>query len=548
MKKLLYSLMTAAIALTGCTTWDEPTTENYGEGPSIDVSITAMAPTDSAFVVSIVPAEGSTYYAFVMDANDEAEELDAATLLKGGYGNSVVNTEKYPSLTIPVTKMQPNTTYQVYAVASNEKGIVGKIAVASIKTTDSGKPTFADFTANSSAKSATIIFNQAITRGEGKVLGIYYKEWDFGNPVTLTEEDITVAISGNKMVLSAEDVPAGAYLLFSWEEGTVVDAVGNKCVAYNSCINEAAESVEDIFLGVWMHVTNKNWSLTDANISSPKSGSTFPKWSEFVGEITFEDAVYVDEEEVKDGDFMVTYTNDSRTATYKVPVKNINFGLDENAGTKKVTFTLPAATQPGDKVSLTIAEGVFKDVYGNENSAFASKVYWISFAMKKEDVLGTFTFYASISGKTYNFGNFTIEEDKDKENGLIIKDFYLEGSRVPARYDVDACKLYIGAFRALGVEEFSDGTKYGQALYSLTYADEIECDVNGNGTITTSDLGVVAYDENYEEALGWYFKATMALFSPVKESSSVAHRAVVKTTSPKIVKKTRVVSKARISK
>lgn len=539
MKKLLYSLMTAVIALTSCTTWDDPKTENYGEGPSIEVSIAAVAPTDSAFVVSIVPGAGTTYYAFVMDANDEAETLDAATLLKGGYGNNVVNTSKYPSLTIPVDGMEPNTTYQVYAVASNEKGIIGKISVASIKTTDSGKPTFTQFSADASAKSATVTFNQAITRGEGKVSGVYYKEWDFENPVPLTEENITVEVSGKSMKLTAADVPAGAYLLFSWDEGTVVDATGNKCAAFESSVNPAAETVEDMFQGTWLHVANKNWSMSDNNVSSPKSGSTFPKWSEFVGEITFDDFVYVVEEDIKDGDFTVTYTNDSRTATYKLPVKNINFGLNDNFGTKKVTFTLPAATQPGDKVTLAIAEGVFKDVYGNDNDAFASKVYWISFAMTKEDVLGTFTFYATLSsGKTYSFGNFTIEEDAEAENGLVIKDFYLPGSVLKARYDIDNCKMYITPYEALGVEEMDAETKYGQVLYSLTYADEIECDVTSEG-IVTSDLGIVAYDENFESPLGWYLKATVAMFVPAK-SAAAPRRASVKKSTSKHVKKTRV--------
>ena len=503
------------------------------------MSIAAVAPTDSAFVVSIVPGAGTTYYAFVMDANDEAETLDAATLLKGGYGNNVVNTSKYPSLTIPVDGMEPNTTYQVYAVASNEKGIIGKISVASIKTTDSGKPTFTQFSADASAKSATVTFNQAVARGEGKVSGVYYKEWDFENPVPLTDEDIAVEVSGKTMKLTAADVPAGAYLLFSWEEGTVVDATGNKCAAFESSVNPAAETVEDMFQGTWLHVANKNWSMSDNNVSSPKSGSTFPKWSDFVGEITFDDFVYVVEEDIKDGDFTVTYTNDSRTATYKLPVKNINFGLNDNFGTKKVTFTLPAATQPGDKVTLAIAEGVFKDVYGNDNNAFASKVYWVSFAMTKEDVLGTFTFYATLSsGKTYSFGNFTIEEDAEAENGLVIKDFYLPGSVLKARYDIDNCKMYITPYEALGVEEMDAETKYGQVLYSLTYADEIECDVTSEG-IVTSDLGIVAYDENFESPLGWYLKATVAMFVPAK-SAAAPRRASVKKSTSKHVKKTRV--------
>ena len=529
MKKLLYSLMTAVIALTSCTTWDDPKTENYGEGPSIEVSIAAVAPTDSAFVVSIVPGTGTTYYAFVMDANDEAETLDAATLLKGGYGNNVVNTSKYPSLTIPVDGMEPNTTYQVYAVASNEKGIIGKISVASIKTTDSGKPTFTQFSADASAKSATVTFNQAVARGEGKVSGVYFKEWDFENPVPLTDEDIAVEVSGKTMKLTAADVPAGAYLLFSWEEGTVVDATGNKCAAFESSVNPAAETVEDMFVGVWLHVANKNWSMSDDNVSSPKSGSTFPKWSEFVGEITFDDFVYVVEEDIKAGDFTVTYTNDSRTATYKLPVKNINFGLNDNFGTKKVTFTLPAATQPGDKVTLAIAEGVFKDVYGNDNDAFASKVYWVSFAMKKEDVLGTFTFYWQ-GAKTYDLGNFTIEEytGEDAEEGdVVIKDFYVKGGTIYGHYSIDECKLYIFANQKLGILNDPDEGDYGNLLQSTSGSKTIAFDVTTNGIVST-DLRVMATNPEYTEGWWWEIPAggTSIL---VKAKAAAAKRAAGKS-------------------
>jgi hypothetical protein len=159
--------------------------------------------------------------------------------------------------------------------------------------------------------------------------------------------------------------------------------------------------------------------------------------------------------------------------------------------------------------------------------------------MTKEDVLGTFTFYATLSsGKTYSFGNFTIEEDAEAENGLVIKDFYLPGSVLKARYDIDNCKMYITPYEALGVEEMDAETKYGQVLYSLTYADEIECDVTSEG-IVTSDLGIVAYDENFESPLGWYLKATVAMFVPAK-SAAAPRRASVKKSTPKHVKKTRV--------
>ena len=138
MKKVLYILAMVTLVLTSCTTWDDAVTENYGDGPSISIDIQAVAPTDSAFTITLTPASGTTYYTYIIDANDEAETLDAATFLRGGYGNTVLNTTQNPTLTLPIKNAAPNTTYQVYAVASNDKGIVGAVANKSIKTSDVG--------------------------------------------------------------------------------------------------------------------------------------------------------------------------------------------------------------------------------------------------------------------------------------------------------------------------------------------------------------------------------------------------------------------------
>ena len=495
--------MMGAIALTGCTTWDDPKSENYGDAPSIAVNIAAAAPTDSAFVVSIIPGEGTTYYAFAMEASEEPSNVDAATLLKGGYGNTVVNTEKFPTLTIPVEGMEPNTTYQVYAVASNDKGIYSKVAVASIKTTDSGKPTPASFTADASAKTAKVTFNQAIGRSEGKVSGIYYKEWDWDNPVALTEDDIEVVVSGKTATFTTADVPAGAYVLISWEEGAFVDAVGNKCPAFTSTYNEAT----DKFTGVNFRVQTANWAITDANVTSPKSGSTFPKWSEFEGTITFENDVYVVEEDLKAGDFTVTYTNDSRTVTYKLATTDWSLAADK----KTVTFKLPKATEPGDRVTVAIKEGVFYDVYGNVNSAYtAEKVYWIAFSMTKEDVLGTFTyyFYYPSNGKTYNMGNFTVEEytGEDAEPGdVVIKDLYVPGSVIYGYYNIDECKFYIYNYQKLGILNDPAEGDYGNFIQgTVSGAQTISFDVNADGTITSSEFRILATNPEYTE--GWWWE------------------------------------------
>lgn len=510
--------MMGAIALTGCTTWDDPKSENYGDAPSIEVSIAATAPTDSAFIISIVPGEGTTYYAFAMEPSEEPSDVDAATLLKGGYGNTVVNTEKFPTLTIPVEKMEPNTTYQVYAVASNDKGLYSKVAVASIKTTDSGRPTFTSFKADVDAKSATVTFNQAIGRGEGKVSGIYYKEFDWDNPVALTQDDIEVVVSGKTAAFTTAKVPAGAYVLISWEEGTFVDAVGNKCAAFASTYNEAT----DKFTGVYYHAKNAAWDITDANFTAPKSGSTFPKWSEFAGTITFENDVFVINEELKAGDFTVTYTNDSRTVTYKLATTDWSLAADK----KTVTFKLPKATEPGDKVTVAIKDGVFYDVYGNTNSAYNSeKVYWIAFSMKKEDVLGSFTYYFNYpaNGQTYNMGNFTIEEytgDGAEPGDVVIKDLYVPGSVIYGYYVIDECKFYIYNYQKLGILNDPDSGDYGNFIQgTVSGAQSIAFNVNADGTITSSEFRILATNTDYTSGLYWEVPEGNTIFAKVNASA-----------------------------
>lgn len=498
MKRLLYFIITAAVALTGCTTWDDPTMENYGAGPSIEVSVAAAAPTDSAFVITIVPAEGTTYYAYVIDANDEAEELNATTLLKGGYGNSVFNTSKDKTLTVPVNGMAPNTTYQVYAVASNDKGIVGKVSVASIKTTDSGKPTYVGYAVDPTSSVASVTFNQAIERGAGKISGICYKEFDWDNPVVLTEEDFSVTVNGTSAVFSTPNVPAGAYVLVSWEEGAFVDVVGNKCAAFSSTYNEAT----DKFTGVAMHINNVNWAITDAYVS-PAAGASIGDWNAFTGTITMPFDIFTIEEAVKTGDLAVTYTNSNRTATYKLSADQ--WKASKNA----ISFVLPVEPTVGDVISVAVKEGILYDVYGNENDAYSSeKVVWkyVGFIPTKDMVLGTFNYIITAGEDQYDLGTFTVEEytGEDAEDGdVLIKDLYIEGSEIYGSYDLDACKFYIYRYQPLGILNDPDEGDYGVLTYSKSGASVSPFDINPDGTLTSTDFLLAGASPDYTE-LWWY--------------------------------------------
>lgn len=524
MKKLIYSLAMILVGMSSCATFDDPTTENYGAGPDVTLSVTAGTPTDNAFNIQVTPGDGATYY--TMAISTSPEQIDSAVFIKGGYGNTVIKVADLPVINQAITDANPNTTYYVYAVACNDKGVVGKLASASIKTTDAGAPQKAKTQVDAASKTAAVAFDQEILRGEGKVTAKYYKEYDFMNPVEI--ETVEVAVSSNVAQMKV-DAPEGAYVTFSWEEGAFVDEVGNRCAAYTSTINMEGTDIDAIFANaLWLRVPTTTWAITDDQFTAPKVGGTFPKWNEFEGVIEFKDKVYVVEDNVKDGDFVVTYTNDSRTVSYKLPKANIKFGVAEDFSTQKVTFTLPAATQPSDKVTVAIAEGVFKDILGNGNAAYSSEnVYWTSYSITKDDALGTFTFYW-IGSKAYDLGNFTIEENTGEgaqEGDVVIKDFYVPGNKIYGYYDLNDCKLYIYANQPLGTLTDPQEGEYGNILQSSSSQNVIAFDFTPDGIVST-DLCVMATDPGYTQ--GWWWEIPAGGTALFVKANAAARKAAVK--------------------
>ena len=554
MKKVLYSIMMVAIALTGCTTWDDPKTENYGDGPSVNITVTETA--DSTFTFTITPGAGTLYYSYVVDEADEADALDGATLLKGGYSSvsqEILNTNSAATFTYNMRKAdntplcEPNTTYQIYAVAANDKGIVGEVVAVSVTTTDAKAPKPASLSTDAAAKSATITFDQALVRGEGKVTGAYYKEFDFSNPVALTEDDITVEISGNTATFTAADVPAGAHMIFSWEAGAFTDETGNKCGAFTTVVDETAESVEDMFVGVYVHVTNVNWAIADENVT-PATDAVIGDWEGFKGVMTMPFNVYLIEDDIKAGDIAVTYTNDDKTVTY-------NLKADQwSVEGKKISFKLPVEPTVGDMVTFKVAEGVIYDVYGNVNDAYSSeKIIWkyAGFIPTKDMILGTFNFiYQSAYDETptdYDGGTITIAEDPENtelENALVIKDLYLEGSEIPGYYDLDKGIIYVAAWQILGTTMSRSGEL---GLISInrndTSADWIPFTINKDGSLTSDSFGVYAYDAAFENPMGWWERATIATFTPAKAAAARKGAAKASATVKKTVNKVRLSNK-----
>lgn len=232
--------------------------------------------------------------------------------------------------------------------------------------------------------------------------------------------------------------------------------------------------------------------------------------------MTFSHDIFRDDELVATGDISVVYASSTKTST--IALKPSQWSVSG----KVLTFTLPEEPAAGDIITVKVKAGVIFDVNGNSNKAYTSTsktVWWKYFAMTKDMAIGNFDFKVTLSsGKTYDFGTVTIEENPEEENGLIINNLYLDGSVVGGRYDLNAGKIYVGAYYELGIANIS-GTEYGLITYSLTGQDEIAFTVNPDGTMVSSDFAIVACDTAYQQIKGWYIQALKATFSPVSSAA-----------------------------
>ena len=516
MKRIAYLMSLVVLGLASCTKFDDAVTENYGDGPSIDVKIEAGVPSDSVFTIYITPAKGTTYYSYVIDINDEPEKLDNYTLLKGAYSGTVVqNTATKPADTIVYATAIPNTNYLVYAVACNDKGIAGNVSYASIKTTDAGTPFAMTIKRNPAENSVELTFSERMKRGAGKVTAKYYKEWDIFNPVEIPEDEIEVVVGADMVAFFAPTAPNGAIVAYSWEAGAFTDYTGNACGAQNSGLNMTTGR----FTGAYVQIPYVPFEVTDDNLVSPADGSLVADWTTFEGVFNFHEAIFRLDDNAQLGDLSVIYTNDVSVQTIKLDTAHWNIKDDS-----LLVFRLPKAPEAGDMITVEIVEGAVTDVFGNPNAAFSSDISWKYFAMTKEMAVGDFEVnivsYWSETEEYEVFDSISIEFDPAVENGLIIKGLQFDDAEIKGRYDLDAGKIIIDAGQLLG-----ETAKY-VVYFNVYNATEVSFSVNPDGTMTADGLwGIYLIDASDKTTgLGWSELAVASELVPYTDAAPAPAR------------------------
>ena len=272
MKKYILSILAVA-AVVGCTAF-----KDEASVPAVvpsDPTITVNEVSDDAVAFTITAAEGTGFYSYAIIAG-VAQQLNATTLLKVGYKNSIdastTDAAKAASIDVEVEGLDFNAAYTIYAVAASKQGTVGKIVTKEFTTSDTVNPAQASYTKKENV--ITLTFSEAVTYNQECIPTVKYyavnnaviKDGALVNDGYVGEGVAEVNASGKTVTVTVslddeKPLPAGAYYTVSYPEGTFVDALNNKCAAVSSRTGVTQAGALG-FAGIYGRISTKEFALT----------------------------------------------------------------------------------------------------------------------------------------------------------------------------------------------------------------------------------------------------------------------------------------------
>lgn len=357
MKKYIIGLFSAICLMgAGCTEFEDYEPVDMGEGPSVTVALEKTA--IDAFNLTVTPGEGTVYYAYIV--TNEAMSLDAETLLETDYEGAVLlKASETPSVAKSFTNQEIGTTYYVYAVASNDKGLCGAIASATLELADAEAPYLVSvpdgylYKATNNGRSVTLTFNETVIRGEGAITYDVTK----GDLTSYASGAIeSVVINGESVIISLPETvafdenEAKSYVFLDFAAGAFVDAAGNQSAALAGGVDEETQVVGAPY-----------WEYTPG-------GSTGD--SEFTGTFGFLFYMYDFEAQAPgttpygfDTEFSLKYENNPDTVLID------NFYFKDGSFTQGANMLEAVVTEEGFKIADMLVMGVMplQSTSGNIN-------------------------------------------------------------------------------------------------------------------------------------------------------------------------------------
>ena len=422
MKRLFTYISVLALAVS-CETMYGPvqTPIAADKGDGIEITVTETKDAEVTFILA--PKSESAYYSYLVELADQPSELDSTSLYtcayKGEEGVVKVGTFKWnaqaPTSTVTIKDLQPNTTYQIYAVAGSPMGFLGEVANTSFTTSDGVAPTLEEATTEDAVVELT--FSEAVLRGEGALtVGVYAMnstEIETGQAInTITVEDENIEVSGNKVTVTIEGLPAGAFYALNYPAGAFKDASNNPVEALTSSVTFGeATGYEPEYDGVAGREATEDWNFEDL-----KAGL----------ELT---ATYLELVPAEYGIGYI-YTRKNLSITYSEAGKSTTWSLAYNKGygfvQGKVLVSLPETLTPGLGVTVSVPAELCEDYYGNYNAAWEGSTTSIyDMTVPFENVVGTFvmTQTSAFDGQPYESIMVLAQSDDPVAGNVMITAF-----------------------------------------------------------------------------------------------------------------------------
>lgn len=376
MKKIYSVLLIALAVFTGCQQWIEE--DPIAKVGTVDPSITTSAVSDSSFTATISGVDGVTYYAYAILKGDKTD-VNATKLFQKGLGSdlaeAVVNYSDKPSTTVVLKDLTPNTKYTVYAIAANSQSITGNVVTATVLTSDNLTPEFTKASASDSV--FTITYNEPVKKGDGAITAyVMAKNLSWTEPVESIEVPAdNISIKGSVMTVTVPGAPAGAYVVLGFEDGVVTNMVDTPSEAYCALMEGAYEDWEgedfedkEYAYDIYSHMSNDTWEFEwqDENAEGDTLIYIAP------GEATSTYVVFDCERtpatmpEIEDKyPVRMTYVDGGK-------VSSIPASWDVTATDDGIVlyFTMPEDLPVLATASMSIAEGILEDIFGNPNAAY----------------------------------------------------------------------------------------------------------------------------------------------------------------------------------
>ena len=499
-----------------------------GTAPEIVIAQPASPESDSTFSVTIVPAEGTGYYAYLV-VDKKMPDIDGSALLsqdyEGLYGG-LEEMSKTESVTVNADAkggIMPGSLYYIYAVGANtSQGNPSPVAYDSVYTTNGNVPVFDDevaFTAAEDGSYVDIALNDVVTRGEGKV---YY---DIILPYTgvsaLTDRKEvpadSITFSGKIVrVATPADVPSGAIVNITWDEGAFVNSANIEAKAYDVCTYGGLSANGKYGDGILYRKATSSWNI-NYPMRKVTEGTGESQKTSWVS--TSEDTIGITDLS-NDGfrliaDSIVLNAMKNYTVSYynqdNSEISYNHFSINAVDDTTLVFFVdATRAIEKGTWMSISIPEGTLVDQWGNPNAEFTSGDNFIySFGWEMTDLYGSYAGaglvpvqggYTRVSlnpgtGESIVIRPLTEDESGKNTDGhnVVIENLLFKGTKLNAYFGKEDGLLHIPAGQVL-VDEFAKDYKVNG------YVDEdkpiiVDGDTTGYELIEF-DASLLFYDYN----------------------------------------------------